>query len=562
MGVLKSLLEKIVRVVVFHKTDFHRHLDLALTGASKHCCTCVRCGFHMDKNPIECPLRNEHIGPCSRCQEGFEVISKLYSLHSVAMERFGDNTQNKANARIVDDLATFKDEIDEILRNFEDYRAHLVHKNDEAWAAKERKQQIPQLLLGSITAHLTSDHKMKILEFYHREGQRGFFGKRGTSCLGMGIKMKSSSTTENSHLVQYHLFFSDDTTQDAHSVNCAKKVLFEHILKPLGVQFVDSSADGAGCLKSNVAKAMMSELTGTVTENTFHTSPPGCGKSDVDLCFAILSHHLHRLGNAGHSWRNARDLVSLLLLHPLRNTFVHLFEPDRSFKYETEVEGLNQLYFIENQVESSGIRGRVHSRHGDWQFYPYSEVKLQKTPMQITEEEEQQEDQQEDQQENDTEMSTCLPDILDGADLTRARKYFNILDEESFEHQEKNPPMILASSFPFGDVTSMSTKNSFERSDLPNQLRLFEKMNDNLAKSTRKHEEKIKAYHEKLNQVGIHCCKARDTFGSYCVFQTTSIAALEKHSSKGIHSFPVQSIESHVVNKLQNTNNSLSCLTQ
>ena len=272
-GALKPLLEKIERVVVFHKTDFHRHLDLALTETSKHCCTCIRCGFHLDNNPIECPLRTagKHIGPCSRCQEGFEVISKLYSFYSDAMSKLADNCNT--NTRIVDDLATFKDAIDEILRNFEDYRAHLVHKHDESHASKDRMKERVKLLEEMIIAILTSDHKMKILEFYHREGQRGFFGKRGTSCLGMGVKMKPSSTAENSHLAQYHLFFSDDTTQDAHSVNCAKKILFEHILKPMGVEHVDSSADGAGCLKSNVAKAMMSELTGVITEKTFHTSP-------------------------------------------------------------------------------------------------------------------------------------------------------------------------------------------------------------------------------------------------------------------------------------------------
>ena len=136
------------------------------------------------------------------------------------------------------------------------------------------------------------------------------------------------------------------------------------------------------------------------------------------------------------------------------------------------------------------------------------------------------------------------------------------MDEQSFEQdQENNPPTILLSSFPFDKVTSMSAQNSFERSDISNQLRQFEKMKDVLSNSKKKHKEKIQAYHERLNQFGIYTCNEADTFGSCCMFQTTSKVALQKHRSSGVHNFPAQSIQSRVVNKLQNPNNPSVSLT-
>ena len=120
-----------------------------------------------------------------------------------------------------DDLARLKEEIYECQMNFEDYRAHLVQKHDEAEFDAVFYQN---LCTGE--AIVIWDYKMKILPAYHLEAQRMFFSKRGFSLLGALVLIPlESSKNDKEFEVQYHFFFSDDSTQDAHAWNCAKEVI-------------------------------------------------------------------------------------------------------------------------------------------------------------------------------------------------------------------------------------------------------------------------------------------------------------------------------------------------
>ena len=59
-----SLNAEIDDVKNFHKTDFHRHLDLKLKGDKAPICTCIRCGLTKNHNESICPCKLDHSDPC------------------------------------------------------------------------------------------------------------------------------------------------------------------------------------------------------------------------------------------------------------------------------------------------------------------------------------------------------------------------------------------------------------------------------------------------------------------------------------------------------------------
>ena len=66
------------------------------------------------------------------------------------------------------------------------------------------------------------DFKMKILASMYREKQKDWFSKRGFSCLGALLIFGSSRDSDENEIL-YHLFLSDDTTQDGVYVNTVKE---------------------------------------------------------------------------------------------------------------------------------------------------------------------------------------------------------------------------------------------------------------------------------------------------------------------------------------------------
>ena len=213
---------------------------------------------------------------------------------------------------------------------------------------------------------------MKIIASKHREAQIDWFAKRGFSCLGALI-IFGSCAAEDENEIMYHFFLSDDTTQDTDAVNTAKHILYKYILPKYGVKKVHYRCDGAGafnCGKAKAAMPMWRILTDDqIIELTYKVMVSGCGKTSLDGHFGIMTQHLTRLINLGHSFSTAEELYDLFVEYPLRYSEFHLFQPKRTDLYDWTVSkavkdiGIKSFYLLRYDAEKKCTTAFHHSRH-------------------------------------------------------------------------------------------------------------------------------------------------------------------------------------------------------
>ena len=242
----EELKRRIDRVEEFHKVGFPRHLGsskyyqtklfctryfinttctnqdifISKTEESRHICTCFKCGFHGEEtDEVQCSMRenNEHLGPCGDCAESFNVFADLFKYYDSVKDRLAELNVIQNDKVLQDDMESWHEDITQCLRNFLDYRRHNAQAEDESIFDKEYYQD-----LAEDEAIVVMDFKMKILASMYREKQKDWFSKRGFSCLGALIIFGSSKESEDNEIL-YHLFLSDDTTQDGIYVNTAKE---------------------------------------------------------------------------------------------------------------------------------------------------------------------------------------------------------------------------------------------------------------------------------------------------------------------------------------------------
>ena len=263
-------------------------------------------------------------------------------------------------------MESLGEEIKQGLRNLYDYRRHVAQKVDE-----KLFDSIYYSNLDRNEGVVIADYKMKILSMKHKEPQSDWFSKRGFSCLGFLI-MFGSTREEKENKVLYHLFISNDTTQDAAAVNCAKAYLYKEILPKYGLKRIHYRCDGAGNFSGTEAKAAIAlwpALTG-VTDRSYKTSVSGDGKSNLDGLFGVLTRHLKGLVDSGASFQNAKELCALLTKNPLNHTEIHHFLPKRdifnwSFLHAASAKqySLSNCYLIQNN--DGEYSSKTHSRHGN-----------------------------------------------------------------------------------------------------------------------------------------------------------------------------------------------------
>lgn len=305
---------------------------------SKHICTCLKCGFHDEKNDhVHCPLREkkEHTDPCKDCSESFHLFKGIFEFHSKMDKQLKNKGAYENNIMLEDDMKTWRKNIQVQLRNFLHYRGHIAQAIDEAeW------DRTFYAKLGEDECIIVFDFKMKILASFYREKQKDWFSKRGFSCLGVmiifGRKQKQNNNHDNinnedENDVMYHMFFSNDTTQDAIYVNTVKEFLYKHVLPLHGIKKVHYRADGAGVFISKVAKmaiGLWKDMTG-IDEVTYKNNVPGKGKTKLDGAFGKMTQHLHRKVDEGNSFNSAEELFQLMKKFPLQYTVYHLLNLKR-----------------------------------------------------------------------------------------------------------------------------------------------------------------------------------------------------------------------------------------
>ena len=359
---VEALLLRIDEAEEFHKVNYERHL-----GEGNFQCACFHCGFKDDKkDPIQCPSKGQHNPPCKQCQDSIEVIMDLYEFHSEVDAKLKEDGTYAKRPELEDDILTWKDEINHCFENLLEYRAHIVHKVSESIFDKGFYSY---LKVGQ--AVIVVDYKMKINPAKYREPQKDWFSKRGTSVLGVEVHVM----TEEGIKVIYHFFISDDSTQDAHAVLCAKHFLYQVVLPAYDVTEVLFRSDGAGCYSSAAAKSSMQmwhDIYARTDKNccyetTYKVTVAGCGKTALDGLFGVLTMHLLRLVNYGHSYQGAKEIFDLLRLYPLQSCVFHYFNPKRDilqFPEPKQGSNLAQFYLLQFDHEKGKAFAKWHSEIG------------------------------------------------------------------------------------------------------------------------------------------------------------------------------------------------------
>lgn len=166
---------------------------------------------------VDCKLRddNQHEDPCGECAQSFQVFADSFKLYDNILKRLQEQGAFDHDKIMLDDMLQWEEDLTDHFNNFLDYRRHIAQAEDEAaW---------DKLFCGKLAdgeCIIIMDFKMKILASMYREKQKDWFSKRGFSCLGVLIIFGSS---KESNEVLYHLFFSNDTTQDSDYVNTVKE---------------------------------------------------------------------------------------------------------------------------------------------------------------------------------------------------------------------------------------------------------------------------------------------------------------------------------------------------
>ena len=304
--------------------------------------------------------------------ESFHVFQDLYNLYEDVHKKATALNLFEMDSKLIDDFDLWSRQIDGFQRDFLKYRSHLAQAEDEGIFDAEFYEN-----LKPGQAVVIMDFKMKILSAMYREGHGGWFSKRGFSCLG-ALVLTPSRDNPDSHEAVYHIFISNDTTQDAQYVNTVKEYLYSCILPEYGIKEVHFRCDGAGCFVAAGIKAEFAhwkERTG-IEEVSYKNNVPGKGKSPLDCQFGVFTQKLNRAVDEGESFDDVNSLYDICLKYPLKNTHYHLLDLNRSkVNFDKDVHraivNLNigrKYYLLLN--EGDHVRGFTHSRHGEGESIP------------------------------------------------------------------------------------------------------------------------------------------------------------------------------------------------
>ena len=159
---VETMIGKIDRAEKFHKYGFPQHL-----GGSTHKCACFHCGLSRDVvDPISCPLNCEHLPPCKECQNTFQVIADLEDFHQKVSNKLDKDKIFAAEPCLQDDMDTWGEDIKRYHQYLLDYRAHIVHKEDETISDTQRYRNLAEdeciVILDYKVCH-TQTHHVSIL---------------------------------------------------------------------------------------------------------------------------------------------------------------------------------------------------------------------------------------------------------------------------------------------------------------------------------------------------------------------------------------------------------------
>ena len=276
---------------------------------------------------VACDKRGAHEPACVDCTAMEQLLIDLNAMLSkgtaamarrkVACSREQQGEAEEARQRVLNQIWRDEETLGEEIAGMEGieadlrfYRGHLARKHAEAEFDADEMAD-----LGEGEAIVISDWKMKILSAFHRENQKKWFGKRGTSCIGFMVITNSDTAGQKNAM--FFFLFTDDGCQDDWSVATAKMIMYSQLM-PQYFPSVHTSryrSDGAGCFSSNLARMLqiMWHVWTDIKEVSCRVSISGGGKSQLDGRFAFLNMAADRGVNGGASHWNASTTMDAVL---------------------------------------------------------------------------------------------------------------------------------------------------------------------------------------------------------------------------------------------------------
>ncbi len=515
-------------VKTFHKVYFSDHLGTT----SKHQCACEKCGFHdTDGDPIKCETREkkEHLPSCEDCTKCFEFIGRMFDIHEKIVS--GDRARNFTLLE-QDGLSRAKSVLKKYQCNLEDYRAHLVQK---WWEGIEESYKFKDLKPGECM--VICDFKMKILMHLFRESMEKFFSKKGFTCIGFMVVYGSSTGKKN---CQFYFGFSEDTKQDGNLVLGVKYHLYNNILPKEGVTIVHFRGDGAQCFSQILMKAC-SPLwkiwtDGKIDEVSFKISVSGCGKTNLDALFGVMSHAIRSMVRNGASFASALDLFNLFAENPLQASYFFLFAPDRSFQhYIKKTDGgrlkkvlrdMGKDYHLKK--EGMGMRGKRHSDLGDGTYFDLEDMMELVGSKEVT-------------------LPVEIEDDVEHRDDTNDSDEGNLLVQEESASFVRAPGIHVLKSTYVPPRTRCGTDSDAGHSIMDAAQSYRERVKYKKAgmqqSANVKAEKRVENFRAKQSTSGLYLCDAKNQHGEYCTRVFQSESALEKHRKANKHTWP--SVNSH-----------------
>ena len=239
--------------------------------------------------------------------------------------------------------------------------------------------------------------------------------------------------------------------------------------------------------------------------------------------FGVMTMHLVRLVNHGHSFEGADDLFNLLRTFPLQHSFFHLFQPNREMlpwpKPNANTQ-LSKFHLVEYDRVRKEVAAKFHSHIGTAQLFDVDEREgIKKKPK--------------------TTSKKKSPSLELPAP---------ILPESSAQSKEISFPNawghIHCSTFSRESTESVVPSL---KSKMPFQQQKIEFNRDKMLGNNEKVMIRMENYVKEREANGVYCCQqVEETTGSMCMKTYTTESGRSRHYAQENHKFPTLDLKTLV----------------
>jgi hypothetical protein len=313
-----------LRIIIHHcKHHFQDvvHVNKPCDGEAGHC---ARFALGQD-----CSLGKGHVHKvdCVRCRSILGCPSRFQCLVqaslNVILARHGDGGAYSPSGKLGKEFATMKIAASHVSKGIRAYAGHRVRASyqDEQCKLVQAGLELCEILL-------LIDYKMKVLQAYHCEDQKKFFGKQGNSILGAWLVWREQDGLRSAFVD----LVLDDNAQDA---PCVQSCLF-YLMSLIEKRFPTRSrvilqSDNAANFNTRLHLEFIWQMNAvdwkqsrSLKVSRWIFPEPQCGKSNLDAHFSYVMLTLNGYVDSGHDLTTPDHIFQALSTRPIANSSVVL----------------------------------------------------------------------------------------------------------------------------------------------------------------------------------------------------------------------------------------------